>query len=128
MGKAERVAEHVAEDVSKDAGRAGKKAEHAAADATHAGEDEARSITRRRVGGAAGRRGHRLTAVERADNAISPSPSPTKFELRDVAARHPELARLVGTGIVTGSSVAGAERHRTRSSSTAPTTTAAQPG
>ena len=46
MGRAERVAEHVAEDVSKDAGRAGKKAEHAAADATHAGEDEARSITR----------------------------------------------------------------------------------
>ncbi len=46
MGRAERVAEHVAEDASKDAGRAGTKAEHAAADATHAGEDEARSITR----------------------------------------------------------------------------------
>jgi hypothetical protein len=46
MGKAGRVAEHVAEDVGKDAGRAGKKADNAAADATHAGEDEARSITR----------------------------------------------------------------------------------
>lgn len=36
----------MAEDVGKDAGRAGKNTEHAAADATHAGEDEARSITR----------------------------------------------------------------------------------
>jgi hypothetical protein len=46
LGKTERGAGHLAEEVGKDAGRAGAKAESSAAHATHAGEDEARSMAR----------------------------------------------------------------------------------